>query len=63
MHLEDRRQLQLIIPAGETAVVRDRDTGDLVLVVKRNLCSDEGVLAAVNATIVTTEPPTIEQNT
>ena len=51
MHLEKRKQLQLVIPAAEHATIRDATTGDLIAVVVRDFCKDEDVIAGVNSTV------------
>lgn len=49
---EARRKLKLVVPKGKNVIVRDQDTGEIVLIVRRDLCSDAEILANADNTIV-----------
>ena len=47
VHILERNRLKMTIPSDLSCVVHDSDTGELVLVVVRNFCSNEAILAGV----------------
>ncbi|KZT66626.1 hypothetical protein DAEQUDRAFT_758627 [Daedalea quercina L-15889] len=52
MHLEDTSKL-LVIPASESAIIRDRDSGEVIAVVIRGFCEDEEILGDINSDLTT----------
>ncbi|TFY58816.1 hypothetical protein EVJ58_g6174, partial [Rhodofomes roseus] len=48
----DPDMLKLIVPKDKDVIVRDEETGEIVLIVRRNLCSDAEVLAGTDNTVV-----------
>lgn len=44
-------KLKLVIGPDRSIIVRDKKTGEIVLVVMRRPCSDEGAVVAIDATV------------
>ncbi|TFY53269.1 hypothetical protein EVJ58_g9543 [Rhodofomes roseus] len=52
MRLEVRCKLKLIVPKDKNVIIRDKELGKIVLIVRRNLCSDAEILADTNNTVI-----------
>ncbi|TFY50971.1 hypothetical protein EVJ58_g10807, partial [Rhodofomes roseus] len=51
MHTLKPDKLQLVVSVGESAMIRDADSGDLIAVVVRGFCEDHEILDSTNLTV------------